>query len=70
MELTNGRQIGFPAARFHRLVAATDEQTAMLAGVLLTTSFNGKGFALGRGVTVQAFELCQTGRSLPGHGFL
>ncbi|OIN94397.1 MAG: hypothetical protein AUJ20_00680 [Comamonadaceae bacterium CG1_02_60_18] len=28
MELTDGRQIGFPAARFHRLAAATDEQLA------------------------------------------
>jgi hypothetical protein len=32
MELTDGRQIGFPAARFHRLASATDEQ---LAGVSL-----------------------------------
>ena len=30
MELTDGRQIGFPTARFHRLSVATDEQ---LAGV-------------------------------------
>ncbi len=28
MELTDGRQIGFPAARFHRLASATDEQLA------------------------------------------
>ena len=28
MELTDGRQIGFPAARFHRLAGATDEQLA------------------------------------------
>ena len=26
MELTDGRQIGFPAARFNRLTQATDEQ--------------------------------------------
>jgi len=26
MELTDGRQIGFPAARFNRLAQATDEQ--------------------------------------------
>ena len=32
MELTDGRQIGFPAARFSRLAQATDEQ---LAGVTL-----------------------------------
>lgn len=32
MELTDGRQIGFPAARFNRLAQATDEQ---LAGVTL-----------------------------------
>lgn len=32
MELTDGRQIGFPAARFKRLANATDEQ---LAGVTL-----------------------------------
>ena len=28
IELTDGRQIGFPAARFHRLASATDEQLA------------------------------------------
>jgi len=28
MELTDGRQIGFPAARFHRLANATDAQLA------------------------------------------
>jgi hypothetical protein len=28
MELTDGRQIGFPAARFTRLARATDEQLA------------------------------------------
>ncbi len=28
MELTDGRQIGFPAARFKRLATATDEQLA------------------------------------------
>ena len=28
MELTDGRQIGFPAARFLRLAQATDEQLA------------------------------------------
>jgi len=28
MELTDGRQIGFPAARFRRLAQATDEQLA------------------------------------------
>ncbi len=28
MELTDGRQIGFPAARFHRLAGATDAQLA------------------------------------------
>lgn len=28
MELTDGRQIGFPATRFHRLAGATDEQLA------------------------------------------
>lgn len=28
MELTDGRQIGFPAARFHRLARATDEELA------------------------------------------
>ena len=28
MELTDGRQIGFPAARFTRLAQATDEQLA------------------------------------------
>jgi len=32
MELTDGRQIGFPAARFNRLAQATQEQ---LAGVTL-----------------------------------
>ena len=32
IELTDGRQIGFPAARFKRLANATDEQ---LAGVTL-----------------------------------
>jgi len=30
MELTDGRQIGFPAARFHRLAAASDEQLAQV----------------------------------------
>ncbi len=30
MELTDGRQIGFPAARFTRLAAATDEQLAQV----------------------------------------
>jgi hypothetical protein len=30
MELTDGRQIGFPAARFHRLAQATDEQLAQV----------------------------------------
>ena len=28
MELTDGRQIGFPTARLHRLSVATDEQLA------------------------------------------
>jgi hypothetical protein len=28
MELTDGRQIGFPAARFNQLARATDEQLA------------------------------------------
>lgn len=28
MELTDGRQIGFPAARFHRLASASDAQLA------------------------------------------
>lgn len=28
MELTDGRQIGFPAARFHKLARATDEELA------------------------------------------
>ena len=28
MELTDGRQIGFPVARFHRLARATDEELA------------------------------------------
>ena len=28
MELTDGRQIGFPAARFHRLAGASDAQLA------------------------------------------
>ena len=28
MELTDGRQIGFPAARLHRLARATDEELA------------------------------------------
>lgn len=28
MELTDGRQIGFPAARFHKLAQATDDQLA------------------------------------------
>jgi len=28
MDLTDGRQIGFPAARFKRLASATDEQLA------------------------------------------
>lgn len=28
MELTDGRLIGFPAARFHRLAGATDQQLA------------------------------------------
>ncbi len=28
MELTDGRQIGFPAARFKRLAQATDEELA------------------------------------------
>jgi hypothetical protein len=31
MELTDGRQIGFPAARFTRLASATDEQLAQVA---------------------------------------
>jgi hypothetical protein len=30
MELTDGRQIGFPAARFTRLADATDEQLAQV----------------------------------------
>ena len=30
MELTDGRQIGFPAARFTRLAAATDEQLSQV----------------------------------------
>ncbi len=30
MELTDGRQIGFPADRFHRLAQATDEQLAQV----------------------------------------
>jgi hypothetical protein len=30
MELTDGRQIGFPAARFTRLASATDEQLAQV----------------------------------------
>jgi hypothetical protein len=30
MELTDGRQIGFPAARFTRLATATDEQLAQV----------------------------------------
>ena len=39
MELTDGRQIGFPAARYLRLAQATDEQlatvTLRLGGVAL-----------------------------------
>lgn len=31
MELTDGRQIGFPAARFNRLAGATDEQLAQVS---------------------------------------
>src|SRR5450756_694583 len=31
MELTDGRQIGFPAARFNRLAQATDEQLAQVS---------------------------------------
>jgi hypothetical protein len=31
MELTDGRQIGFPAARFTRLASATDEQLRKFA---------------------------------------
>jgi hypothetical protein len=31
MELTDGRQIGFPAARFIRLAQATDEQLAQVS---------------------------------------
>lgn len=30
MELTDGRQIGFPAARFKRLASASDEQLAQV----------------------------------------
>ena len=30
MELTDGRQIGFPAARFHQLARATDEELAQV----------------------------------------
>ncbi len=30
MELTDGHQIGFPAARFNRLARATDEQLAQV----------------------------------------
>ena len=30
MELTDGRQIGFPAARFLRLASASDEQLAQV----------------------------------------
>ncbi len=39
MELTDGRQIGFPAARFHKLANATDEElskvTLRLGGAAL-----------------------------------
>ena len=31
MELTDGRQIGFPAARFHKLAEATDDQLAKVS---------------------------------------
>ncbi len=30
MELIDGRQIGFPAARFHKLARATDEELAQV----------------------------------------
>ncbi len=31
LELTDGRQIGFPAARFHKLTEATDDQLAKVS---------------------------------------
>ena len=57
MELTDGRQIGFPAARFRRLALATDEQlaevTLRLGGAalrweLLDEDITVTGAALGR----------------------
>ena len=57
MELTDGRQIGFPAARFNRLAQATDEQlaevTLRLGGSAmrwetLDEDITVKGAALGR----------------------
>jgi hypothetical protein len=43
MELTDGRQIGFPAARFHSLAAATDAQFAVVTLRLQGSALEGAG---------------------------
>ncbi len=63
MELTDGRQIGFPAARFHRLASATDAELAEV-----TLRLNGSALrweALDEDITVTGAALGRFQAPLP-----
>jgi hypothetical protein len=63
MELTDGRQIGFPAARFSRLAHATDDE---LAGVTLRLCGSAMRWeALDEDITVTGAALGKFQAALP-----
>ena len=64
MELTDGRQIGFPAARFHKLARATDEE---LAQVTLRLGGAATCCRLGSVAVFKTIEVAWT-RPLPSDG--